>query len=296
MMRTHVLHINHVEWPKAVQREHRYPPGVVLPRSLFLRTTQREERRSIPRLRNRERDDDNIFVDERLESPDLSKKSKFVRFSTPTETILRERLSSFRKEYKDPNEESDDAVLVVKALSNEWIDSCADLLTESFADSMGYMNVYKKFLRNQIGEYLNNHVRLLPKTVILVGILPRSDDDDNDGQEDILAGTVEISFSSSTRTKHLTLNPPQDMPYLCNMAVQPDQRGKGYGRLLLDAAEQLILSTGYTSVFLHVRHADPTALSLYRTSGFVEEGEDCSIVQLFGLDRRYLMRKSLAKK
>jgi GNAT superfamily N-acetyltransferase len=229
-----------------------------------------------------------------LESPDPSKKSKFVRFSTPTETILRERLSSFRKEYKDPNGESDDAVLVVKALSNEWIDSCADLLTESFADSMGYMSMYKKFLRNQIGEYLNNHVRLLPKTVILVGIIPRSAIDD--GQEDILAGTVEISFTSSTRTKHLTLNPPQDMPYLCNMAVQPEQRGKGYGRLLLDAAEQLILSTGYTCVYLHVRHVDPPALSLYRTSGFVEEGEDWSIIQVFGLDRRYLMRKSLAKK
>mmetsp|Transcript_8495 Transcript_8495/g.17006 ORF Transcript_8495/g.17006 Transcript_8495/m.17006 type:complete len:295 (-) Transcript_8495:495-1379(-) len=294
MMRTQLLHINHVEWPKAAQREHRYPPGVVRTHSPFLRTTQREGKRGGRPFRSRERDDDNRFLDERLESPDPSKKSKFVRFSTPTETILRERLSSFRKEYKDPDGESDDAVLVVKALSNEWIDSCADLLTESFADSMGYMSVYKKFLRNQIGEYLNNHVRLLPKTVILVGIIPRSAI--GDGQEDILAGTVEISFSSSTRTKHLTLNPPQDMPYLCNMAVQPEQRGKGYGRLLLDAAEQLILSTGYTDVFLHVRHEDPPALSLYRTSGFVEEGEDWSIIQVFGLDRRYLMRKSLAKK
>lgn len=268
------------------------PRGPVLAHSLFVTPRQRERTRVLVGLVQSQDRDDTLYNDG-LEGLDPLNRSKFVRFSTPTETNLRERLATFRKEYADPNHESDGGVFTVKTLSNTWIDSCADLLTESFADSMGYMSVYKKFLRNQIGEYLNNHVRLLPKTVILVGIASRRNGDGT--REDVLAGTVEISFSPSTRTKHLTLNPPPDMPYLCNMAVQPEQRGKGYGRLLLDAAEQLILSTGYTCVFLHVRHADPPALSLYRTSGFVQEGEDWSIVQVFGLDRRYLMRKSLSK-
>ena len=210
---------------------------------------------------------------------------KFVRFSSPTETSLREKLGSFRKEYDIPS--SSDTVLVVEALSNAWIPDTADLLCASFAESMGYLNSYKKFLRNQIEEYLNNHTLLLPKTVILVATLRNNND------ADVLVGTCEVSFSESTRSKHMTLSPPPDMPYLCNMAVNPDFRRQGIGSMLLDAAEEAILSTGYRSVFLHCRHADPPALALYRKYGYREEGEDWSIVQLFGLDRRYLMKKFL---
>ena len=211
---------------------------------------------------------------------------KFVRFSSPTETSLREKLGSFRKEYDIPS--SSNTVLVVEALSNAWIPETADLLCASFAESMGYLNAYKKFLRNQIEEYLNNHTLLLPKTVILVATMRNSDNDPG-----VLVGTCEVSFSESTRSKHVTLSPPADMPYLCNMAVNPDFRRQGIGSMLLDAAEEAILSTGYRSVFLHCRHADPPALALYRKYGYREEGEDWSIVQLFGLDRRYLMKKFL---
>ena len=184
-------------------------------------------------------------------------------------------------------------VFEVKTLSNEWIEAVADLLTESFADSMGYINAYKKFLRNQIGEYLSNHVLLLPKTVILVGVLKTIGAGGEEHQS--LVGTVEVSFDVSTRSKHLTLNPPPDMPYLCNMAVEPEYRRRGFGAMLLEAAEAAVLSTGYKSMYLHVRHADPPAVQLYRKYGYGEEGEDWTLVQLLGLDRRYLMKKFLQR-
>lgn len=224
---------------------------------------------------------------------------KFVNFSSPAQSRLRDTLSSFSKVYHIQSREfpsvsavSDkEVVFEVKTLSNEWIEPVADLLTESFADSMGYMNTYKKFLRGQIGEYLSNHVLLLPKTVILVGILKTIGPEAEEHQT--LVGTVEVSFHQSTRSKYLTLNPPQDMPYLCNMAVEPQYRRRGYGAMLLDAAENAVLGTGYKSVYLHVRHADPPALELYRKYGYREEGEDWLIVQILGLDRRYLMKKFL---
>lgn len=200
--------------------------------------------------------------------------------------------------------------LVVRCMSNRWIEPAADLLTESFADSMGYLDVYKNFLRKQIEQYLRKHVLLLPKTAILVAVLtdkantqgePTEElesnvEFDSQPKSEFLVGTVEVSFSQSTRSPNLTLNPPPELPYLCNMAVDPSSRGQGYGSLLLDAAEDLILEVGYKSLFLHVRHADPPALSLYRKFGFSEEGEDWPLVKLLGMDRRYLMKKSLVYK
>lgn len=218
---------------------------------------------------------------------------KFVKFSSPAQSTLRDTLASFSTSYPilDTMGSESTTVFEVKTLSNEWIGHVADLLTESFADSMGYIHAYKKFLRNQIGEYLSNHVLLLPKTVILVGIIKRIGPEGEEHQT--LVGTVEVSFDASTRSKHVTLNPPPDMPYLCNMAVEPDYRRRGFGAMLLEAAEAAVLRTGYKSMYLHVRHADPPAVQLYRKYGYHDEGEDWALVQLLGLDRRYLLKKFL---
>jgi ribosomal protein S18 acetylase RimI-like enzyme len=231
--------------------------------------------------------------------------TKFVKFSTPAAASLVQKLSSFRKEYNVSDDPSRPQTLVIAPLTNQYINPTADILTEAFGDAMGYLNTYQRFLRNQIGDYLANHIRLLPKALILVALLEdrvtgQSQTDAQAGgasssHAQTLVGTVEVSFHPSTRSAHLTLNPPSDMPYLCNMAVQQEFRGQGYGSLLLDAAEEVVLSTGYKSLYLHVRHADPPAVALYRKYGYVEEGEDMGIVKIFGLDQRYLMKKFLER-
>ena len=187
------------------------------------------------------------------------------------------------------------------------IDPTADTLTAAFSDSMGYLNNYATFLRRQIGEYLVNHVRMLPKALILIAVLEDADAD-ADATDAVptststatstshLVGTVEVSFHPSTRSKHLTLNSPADLPYLCNMAVNEEHKRAGYGSLLLDAAERLVLNTGYKSIYLHVRHVDKPALQLYRKFGYEPEGEDIGLVKLLGMDQRYLMRKYLQPK
>ncbi len=47
----------------------------------------------------------------------------------------------------------------------------------------------------------------------------------------------------------------QDRPYLCNMAVAPERRGRGYGTLLMRAAEELVTYMGERELYLHVRWA-----------------------------------------
>lgn len=70
--------------------------------------------------------------------------------------------------------------LVIQALTHEWVDQTAFLLSDTFADSMGYFSVYKRFLKRQIHKYLVHHMHLPPKTIILVAALaetPMSDSD-----------------------------------------------------------------------------------------------------------------------
>ena len=45
----------------------------------------------------------------------------------------------------------------------------------------------------------------------------------------------------------------QDAAYLCNMAVAESFQRRGYGTLLLKAAEQVVQLAGFRRVYLHVR-------------------------------------------
>ena len=111
----------------------------------------------------------------------------------------------------------------------------------------------------------------------------------------VLAGSVEVSLSGSTRTKSLTLNPPDDAAYLCNMAVHPGLRGRGIGSILLSAAADAARVAGAAELFLHLRvkDAEGPAGRLYSRSGFVEAGRDGGLLAFFGQDRRLLLRKRL---
>ena len=111
----------------------------------------------------------------------------------------------------------------------------------------------------------------------------------------VLAGSVEVSFSPSTRTRSLTLNPPDDAAYLCNMAVHPALRGRGVGRALLAAAADAARVAGASDLFLHLRVQDAggPAGRLYSGSGFEEAGRDAGLLAFFGQDRRLLLRKRL---
>ncbi|MEH7075298.1 GNAT family N-acetyltransferase [Neobacillus drentensis] len=56
------------------------------------------------------------------------------------------------------------------------------------------------------------------------------------------------------------------------LVVHPKFQGKGYGKQLLQFAEEFALQNGYSSIRLDVYRQNPGALTLYERSGFQERG------------------------
>lgn len=59
---------------------------------------------------------------------------------------------------------------------------------------------------------------------------------------------------------------------ILNIAVHPEERGKGHGRHILQMALQIATKMGMKSVILEVRRSNFKAISLYESSGFVLAG------------------------
>ncbi|BDA46449.1 hypothetical protein COCOBI_08-5420 [Coccomyxa sp. Obi] len=268
--------------------------------------------------------------------------------------------------------------LLIRPISDKHMHDTTELLTQSFSEAMGYMSVYRTFLRRHIRQYLQQHANLPPKTVVLVALLrpskqaavrpavqesssgaaqrlnrtaaaagaasaaemaaererasvhtniedllqrlnaarlPGSDTASSPpdgpatggeelrqaaeascsgaGEEGTLVGTVEVSVAASTRTRFLTLNAPEECAYVCNMAVNPEYRRRGYGLLLLEAAEEIARLGGQRDLYLHLRFQDKPAQALYQRAGYSVYKQDNPFVVLLGQDRRYLMHKRL---
>lgn len=59
---------------------------------------------------------------------------------------------------------------------------------------------------------------------------------------------------------------------ILNLAVIPQERGKGHGRRILQTALQIASKMGMKSVALEVRSGNFVAISLYESCGFVRTG------------------------
>ncbi|KAL6776311.1 hypothetical protein ACKKBG_A20630 [Auxenochlorella protothecoides x Auxenochlorella symbiontica] len=200
------------------------------------------------------------------------------------------------------------AGLLVLPLPKDRLEDAATLLNDSFAESLGYISMYRSYLQSQIRQYLRQHLPLLPKTVILAAFrvgdeqgaeLAVEGSGDAEGEEEHLdhepecelVGIVELSFSASTRTKALTLNPPPEHAYLSNMAVSQTMRRQGIGSFLLSSAEELAQTMGHTHVYLHSRVDDAVGVRMYSRAGYETVSQDSGMVRLIGVDPRYLMSK-----
>jgi len=127
-----------------------------------------------------------------------------------------------------------------------------------------------------VAKYLVDRCALDPDQVCLVGVL--------DGDPVAIAS---LSFTEEARgfpngangpnaaSGSRSIPCPADAAYLCNVAVDASQRGRGIAKSVLLAAEALALEMGHDSVWLHVRTSDPVASGLYRSAGYeVQARED----------------------
>lgn len=86
-----------------------------------------------------------------------------------------------------------------------------------------------------------------------------------------------------------------DEGQILNVAVLPSCRGKGIGKMLLEAALELFREKGATVVYLEVRPTNATAIALYTRCGFMtigrrkayyENGEDAILMKYELLKRK----------
>jgi len=68
--------------------------------------------------------------------------------------------------------------------------------------------------------------------------------------------------------------------FLWDIVIDPEHRGRGYGRATLEALEPLVRALGYDAIRLHVFGDNDLARHLYRAVGYVET--DMSMVKRLG--------------
>jgi len=127
-----------------------------------------------------------------------------------------------------------------------------------------------------------------PKGTLLVGrVFPPNDpgatvDWLRSGDASRLVAAAAISFDPISRDTFLSLVPPDEEAYLCNIAIDPRFRRQGIARKMLAACEMLAKRCAFQRIYLHVRLGDEPARTLYDTSGYKEVDADSWLVKLKG--------------
>jgi GNAT superfamily N-acetyltransferase len=87
-----------------------------------------------------------------------------------------------------------------------------------------------------------------------------------------MEAALPLSLTRLLRHHPLLMN---SRPYVCNLLVDPDFRGKGYGRQLMQACEAQSQAWGQSEVYLHVSLALVT-LDMKPASFFATRRTTCS--------------------
>ncbi|KAE8701492.1 Acyl-CoA N-acyltransferases superfamily protein isoform 2 [Hibiscus syriacus] len=178
--------------------------------------------------------------------------------------------------------------LSVRVMRTDEMDLTAELLAESFAESMLMPLGYGVLMRFLVKQYLMERRAVMPHAVTLVGYF-------NGEKGNELAGTVEVCFDErGANASPPTPLPPNSSPYICNMTVTKHLRRRGIGWHLLKASEELISEMASSKeVYLHCRMIDEAPFNMYLKAGYEVVRTD-NIFILFTLQRRkHLMRKKL---
>lgn len=109
-----------------------------------------------------------------------------------------------------------------------------------------------------------------------------------DFADQISRGFVHIAFHSQQFMGYVVFYPDGDDLFLENVAVLPDQSGKGVGRALMRFAESVAQQQGLKGVTLYTNEAMVENLVMYPKLGYVETGR--SVQDGF---RRVFFRKAL---
>lgn len=105
-----------------------------------------------------------------------------------------------------------------------------------------------------------------------VGATPETIRTSFDGEDHIPGGVLLLRHGSTpVGTVHVCRETEPKSAGVGMLSVHPDYRGRGLGRLLLRRAIEVALRNGLSPAYLSVNAANPSAVRLYRSVGFVED-------------------------
>ena len=61
---------------------------------------------------------------------------------------------------------------------------------------------------------------------------------------------------------------PADVPYISDVAVNPNQRGRGIGKSLVRACEAAMVAKGLTTIYTHTKVDNEGAQALFENGGY----------------------------
>ena len=104
----------------------------------------------------------------------------------------------------------------------------------------------------------------------------------------IAAGAVSVlAEDSGTIVAIVVLLPKSDHLLLDNVAVRPSRQGRGFGRRLIDFAEEEARRLGFAELRLYTHEKMTENIALYTRLGFVETGRG----QEAGYDRVFMTKR-----
>ena len=106
-------------------------------------------------------------------------------------------------------------------------------------------------------------------------------------RERIEAGGVHVMESAGRVQGFIILLDAGNALLLDNLAVAPDAQGMGFGRLLMDFAEQQAIGAGFDAIRLYTNEAMTENITLYGRRGYVETHR----AEEFGLRRVYMTKQ-----
>ena len=86
--------------------------------------------------------------------------------------------------------------------------------------------------------------------------------------EESIAATMTLSFTSETREDFTSLAPPEGSVYLCNMCTLRSLQRRGCAKAMLAAAGDFVEQMGCDEIWLHARLSDEKSVALYEGDGF----------------------------
>ncbi len=177
--------------------------------------------------------------------------------------------------------------LLVRPATIEDAPALAMVIVNSFHRYSGIKQWFVPLLRLGIGEDLRYRLRSSPNSHHGCFVACLLDERDTE----IVVGTIEVTVKY---VQSMAIA-PMKVPYISNLAVDPQYRRLGIARQLLQRCEVQVKRWNYSNIGLHVLENNAGAKELYRQCGYETQHVERQLSSwIFNQPKRLFLQKNLS--